>query len=53
MFLGDAEGRVALRPAPGAAVALAVAVAGVLVLGILPTPVISAARDAVEVFARQ
>lgn len=53
MFLGEAEGKPTFRPAPAVAVALAVTVAGVLFVGVLPAPVLSAARDAVEIFARQ
>jgi len=51
MFLGDAEGP-AFRPSPALAAALAITAAGVLVFGILPTPLVDAAREAVEVFAR-
>jgi NADH-quinone oxidoreductase subunit N len=51
MFLGAParEERVPATPAVGAA--LLVATAGVLVFGVLPMPLISAARDAVEVLA--
>lgn len=51
MFLGEAEGRPGVRPAPAAAVALTVSVAGVLLIGVLPAPFIAAARDAVATFA--
>ncbi|MDZ7727300.1 MAG: rRNA maturation RNase YbeY [Dehalococcoidia bacterium] len=56
MFLGDLEEgeerRPALRFSPTIGVSLAVATAGVLVFGILPAPLIDAAQEAVQVFAR-
>ncbi len=51
MFLGAPESEEAVRTAPSTALSLAVATAGVLAFGILPMPLISAARDAVEIFA--
>lgn len=52
MFLGDAAGQPRLRTSPSIAVALSATALGVLVFGIIPMPLMSAARDAVEIFAR-
>ena len=54
MFLGgdDDEGAAeSISTAPALGVALAVAAAGVVVFGIIPQPLIDAARDAAELFA--
>ncbi|MCC7363635.1 MAG: NADH-quinone oxidoreductase subunit N [Dehalococcoidia bacterium] len=53
MFLGDAEGADRVRVSPSIGLSLGVATLGVLVFGILPTPLISAAKDAAEIFSRQ
>ncbi|MGE5596930.1 MAG: NADH-quinone oxidoreductase subunit N [Hyphomicrobiales bacterium] len=53
MFLGDAEGQERVPTTPTIGLSLSVATLGVLVFGILPMPLISAAQDAVEIFARQ
>ena len=51
MFLGEAEGLPRVRATPTIGLSLSVAAAGVLVFGILPMPLISAAENAVEVLA--
>ena len=52
MFLGDAEeGVAAIRPTPSIGLSLSVATLGVFVFGIVPMPLISAAKDAVAIFA--
>lgn len=53
MFLGDAEGRERVPTTPTIGLSLGVAALGVLVFGIIPMPLISAAQDAVAIFARQ
>jgi NADH-quinone oxidoreductase subunit N len=53
MFLGDAEEGERFQVSPTIGLALAVATAGVLVFGILPSPLIDAAQGAAEIFARQ
>lgn len=52
MFLGEADENQRFSTSPSIAVALGVASLGVLVFGIIPMPLMSAARDAVEIFAR-
>ncbi|MGE0598775.1 MAG: NADH-quinone oxidoreductase subunit N [Dehalococcoidia bacterium] len=52
MFLGDAEDEKAIGTSPSIGMAVSVATLGVLVFGILPMPLISAAENAVEIFAR-
>jgi len=52
MFLGDAEDGVTIRTTPSIGMALGAASLGVLVFGIVPMPLISAAESAVEIFAR-
>jgi len=52
MFLGDAEDGRSIATTPSIGMALGAATLGVLVFGILPMPLISAAENAVEVFAR-
>lgn len=52
MFLGDAEDGRTIRTTPSIGMALSAATLGVLVFGILPMPLISAAENAVEIFAR-
>lgn len=51
MFLGDAEGAPKVSTSPAIGVALAAAVAGVLVFGVYPMPLIDAAQEAVGVLA--
>jgi NADH-quinone oxidoreductase subunit N len=51
MFLGDAESDAKLSLTPSIGVALTAAVAGVLVFGVYPMPLIDAAREAAGVFA--
>ena len=53
MFLGDAAGADRVRVSPTIALSLGVASLGVLIFGILPMPLISAANDAAAIFARQ
>jgi NADH-quinone oxidoreductase subunit N len=53
MFLGDAETQERVRTSPTIGLSLGVATLGTLIFGILPMPLISAAQDAVEIFARQ
>ncbi len=52
MFLGDAEDEETIRTTPSIGMALGVATLGVLIFGILPMPLISAAENAVEIFSR-
>jgi len=52
MFLGDSGDERAIRPSPSIAAALGATTLGVLVFGIVPMPLISAAENAVEIFAR-
>ena len=52
MFLGDAEDGRSITTTPSIGMALGAATLGVLVFGILPMPLISAAENAVEIFAR-
>ncbi len=52
MFLGDAAEGGKVRTSPSIGLALGVAMAGVLVFGIVPYPLMSAAETAVEVFVR-
>ncbi len=51
MFLGDPAGEEPVRTSPSIGLSLGVATLGVFVFGILPMPLISAAQDAVEIFA--
>lgn len=51
MFLGEAEESERFPVAPTIMVALGVTAAGVLIFGILPTPLIDAARGAAGIFA--
>ena len=52
MFLGDAEDGRTIKTSPSIGMAIGAATLGVLVFGILPMPLISAAENAVEIFAR-
>lgn len=52
MFLGDAEEGQQFRPSPSILMALGASTVGVLVFGIIPSPLMTAAQDAVEIFAR-
>ena len=52
MFLGDPEDERTIRTTPSIGMALGAATLGVLVFGIVPMPLISAAESAVEIFAR-
>jgi NADH-quinone oxidoreductase subunit N len=52
MFLGDAEDGRSIRTTPSIGMALGAATLGVLIFGIIPMPLISAAENAVEVFNR-
>ena len=52
MFLGDGAEGGKVRTSPSIGLALGVAMAGVLVFGVLPYPLMSAAENAVEVFVR-
>jgi NADH-quinone oxidoreductase subunit N len=54
MFLGDAEeSGTPIRTTPSIGLSLGVATAGVFIFGILPMPLISAAKDAVSIFAQK
>lgn len=53
MFLGEPEESAPIRTAAPASIALAVATIGVVVFGVFPDPLISAARDAAAIFAQQ
>ena len=52
MFLGQGEGE-SIRTTPSIGLSLGVATAGVFVFGVLPMPLISAAKDAVAIFAQK
>lgn len=52
MFMGEAEENQKFRTSPSITMALGAATIGVLVFGIIPMPLMSAAQDAVEIFAR-
>lgn len=52
MFLGDPEDERTIRTTPSIGMALGAATLGVLIFGIVPMPLISAAESAVEIFAR-
>jgi NADH-quinone oxidoreductase subunit N len=53
MFLGEADEKERVPVSPYIGLSVGVATLGVLVFGILPGPLISAAQDAAEIFARQ
>ena len=53
MFVGGTEEATPIRTSPSIRLSLGVAAAGVFIFGILPMPLISAARDAVEIFAQK
>jgi NADH-quinone oxidoreductase subunit N len=52
MFMGEPESDQKFRTSPSITMALGAATLGVLVFGIIPMPLMSAAQDAVEIFAR-
>ncbi len=52
MFLGEAEDTEKIKVSPTIALALGAATLGVLVFAIVPMPLISAAENAVEIFAK-
>ncbi|MCC7087622.1 MAG: NADH-quinone oxidoreductase subunit N [Dehalococcoidia bacterium] len=52
MFMGDAEEDKKFRASPSITMALGAATIGVIVFGIIPMPLMSAAQDAAEIFAR-
>lgn len=52
MFLGQGDGA-SIRTTPSIGLSLGVATAGVFVFGVLPMPLISAAKDAVVIFAQK
>jgi NADH-quinone oxidoreductase subunit N len=52
MFLGEPEDEKPIKTTPSIGMALGTAALGVLVFGIMPMPLISAAENAVEIFAR-
>jgi NADH-quinone oxidoreductase subunit N len=51
MFPGDAEGASKVTLSPSIGLALTAAVAGVLIFGVYPMPLIEAAQEAVAVLA--
>jgi NADH-quinone oxidoreductase subunit N len=53
MFLGEPKESEPIRTATPISIALAVATIGVVVFGVIPGPLISAAQDAADIFARQ
>ena len=53
MFLGDSTDSRPIRTSPSIALSLGVTTLGVFVFGILPMPLISAARDAANIFANR
>lgn len=52
MFIGESEDSATIRTSPSIGLSMSVAAAGVFVFGILPAPLISAAKDAVDIFAQ-
>ncbi len=50
MFLGEPQSVAPMRPSYPVRLALAVAVVGTLVVGVVPTPLLNASRDAAKVF---
>ena len=52
MFMGDVEEGQGFRASPPIAVAMGAATLGVVLFGVIPMPLMSAARDAAEIFAR-
>jgi NADH-quinone oxidoreductase subunit N len=50
MFLAEPESRESVAFSPGVKLALAAAVAGTIVFGIVPSPLLEAARDAASIF---
>lgn len=52
MFLGDADDDRTIRTTPSIGMALGASIAGVLVFGIVPMPLLDAAQNAAEIFAR-
>ncbi len=53
MFLGDAEDAERVRTSPSIGLSAGLATLGVFVFGVLPNPLLEAARDAAEVLVRQ
>ncbi len=53
MFLGDAEEESSFKISPTVGISLVITAAGVLFIGILPSPVMRAAQDAVQIFGQQ
>jgi NADH-quinone oxidoreductase subunit N len=53
VFTGESEEKTPIRTSPSIGLSLGVAAAGVFVFGILPMPLISAARDAADIFAQR
>ena len=53
MFMDEAPSSESLTTSPSVKLALAVAVVGILVVGIVPSPLLHAARDAAAVFGAQ
>lgn len=53
MFLGDGEGKEPVPTTPAIGLSLGAATLGVLVFGVIPMPLITAAKDAVAIFAQQ
>ncbi len=51
MFLDEPEDEAPIRATPPIGISMAVATAGVFVFGVIPMPLISAAKDAVQIFA--
>jgi NADH-quinone oxidoreductase subunit N len=51
MFLGEADEGQQFRPSPSILMALGASTAGVLIFGIIPSPIMTAAREAVEALA--
>lgn len=52
MFIGESEDSTSIRTSPSIGLSMSVAAAGVFVFGILPAPLITAAKDAVDIFAQ-
>jgi NADH-quinone oxidoreductase subunit N len=53
MFASDSESTEKVKMAPGIGISLAVSTLGVLVFGIIPMPLLSAARDAADIFVQR
>jgi NADH-quinone oxidoreductase subunit N len=51
MFLSEPEDEEPIRTTPPIGISIAVATVGIFVFGVIPMPLITAAKDAVQIFA--